>query len=226
MRKILAMFIVMLLTNRTAYAKEVTLVNHATFMESIDETESEYQYESIIEVKDVLIGEFVLTAYCPCSICCGSYSNPSCPKTASGTIAQANHTIAADTDILPFGTEVVIDGQTYIVEDVGGGVNGNHIDVFFNTHSEALSFGRKVEKVYRQEEVKTVFKSVEFREYMMITGDLMKRKIAEHYYDKVTGNVTWKNGKGDIVATRMKNVNGVYEHKIEENIYKEWKRSR
>lgn len=226
MRKILLMFIFILLTDKTVYATEATCINHATFIESINETENKNQYESIIEVKDVLIGEFVLTAYCPCSICCGSYSNPSNPKTASGTIAQANHTIAADTDILPFGTEVVIDGETYVVEDVGGGVNGNHIDVFFDTHSEALAFGRKVEKVYRQEEVKTVFKSVEFREYMMITGDLMKRKIAEHYYDKATGNVTWKNGTGNIVATRKKNDNGSYVHGVEESIYKEWKRSR
>ena len=96
----------------------------------------------------VSIGDFVLTAYCPCPICCGAYSNMSNPTTASGTTATAGRTIAADTSVLPFGTQVVINGQVYTVEDRGGAIQGNRIDIFFNSHQEALEFGRRVATVY------------------------------------------------------------------------------
>lgn len=90
------------------------------------------------------IGTFTITAYCGCSKC-GGGSN----KTASGTTPTEGRTIAADTSILPFGTQVVIGGVVYTVEDRGSGVSGNHIDIFFATHAKALAFGRKSMKVYK-----------------------------------------------------------------------------
>ena len=90
------------------------------------------------------VGTFTITAYCGCSKC-GTGSN----RTASGTTPTEGRTIAADTSILPFGTQVVIGGVVYTVEDSGSGVRGNHIDIFFATHSRALAFGRKTMKVYR-----------------------------------------------------------------------------
>ena len=200
--------------SETVYAMEFIQSNEA----NADECKNKY----IVEIQNTSIGEFIITAYCPCSICCGEYSNPSNPKTASGVIATANHTIAADTNVLPFGTEVIIDGQFYVVEDVGGGVKGYHIDMFFDSHLEALKFGRQTKEVYIQEEVTRVLKPVEFREYILITGNLMKRKIAENYYDKESGNTKWKNKKGNILATRMKNGSGLYENKVDESVYEEW----
>lgn len=91
-----------------------------------------------------LIGTFTITAYCGCKKC-GTGSN----RTASGTTPTEGRTIAADTSILPFGTQVVIGGVVYTVEDTGSGVRGNHIDIFFATHSRALAFGRKTMKVYK-----------------------------------------------------------------------------
>ncbi len=96
-----------------------------------------------------LVGDFTLTAYCPCAICCGQWSNPSNPTTASGTTATAGRTIAADTSKFPFGTQLVINGQVYTVEDVGGAISGNKIDIYFNTHQEAINFGRQNAQVYR-----------------------------------------------------------------------------
>lgn len=90
------------------------------------------------------VGTFTITAYCGCSKC-GTGSN----RTASGTTPTEGRTIAADTSILPFGTQVVIGGVVYTVEDSGSGVRGNHIDIFFATHSRALAFGRKTMKVYK-----------------------------------------------------------------------------
>lgn len=88
-------------------------------------------------------GQFLLTGYCPCAICCGKTNG----ITASGSLATSNHTIAADRRYA-FGTQLVINGQVYTVEDRGGAIQGNHIDVFFNTHAEALAFGRQYADVY------------------------------------------------------------------------------
>lgn len=90
------------------------------------------------------IGTFTITAYCGCDKC-GSGGG----KTASGTTPAEGRTIAADTSILPYGTQVVIDGIVYTVEDCGSGVKGNHIDIFFSTHEKATAFGRKTFKVYK-----------------------------------------------------------------------------
>lgn len=90
------------------------------------------------------IGTYKITGYCGCSSCCGKTDG----VTASGTHATAGRTIAADTATLPFGTKVVIDGHTYTVEDVGGAIKGNHIDVYFSSHSKALQWGVRYCDVY------------------------------------------------------------------------------
>lgn len=82
---------------------------------------------------------FECTAYCPCSLCCGQWANG---ITASGTIARAAHTIAASKEY-PFGTQIELNGTIYTVEDRGGAIKGNKIDVYFDTHEEALQFGRR-----------------------------------------------------------------------------------
>ena len=50
--------------------------------------------------------------------------------------------------MLPFGTIVEINGIEYTVEDIGGAIKGNHIDIFFDTHEEALQFGKQKAEVY------------------------------------------------------------------------------
>lgn len=91
------------------------------------------------------IGTYLTTGYCPCAKCCGKSNG----ITASGTVAAANHTIAADTSILPFGTQVVINGQVYTVEDRGSAIRGGRIDIFFTSHQEALNYGKRYVSVYR-----------------------------------------------------------------------------
>ena len=84
-----------------------------------------------------------LTAYCPCAVCCGKDNG----ITATGTVAQEGVTIAVDPDVIPLGSWVEIDGHTYHAEDVGGAVNGNHIDIYFNSHDAAWDFGRRYANV-------------------------------------------------------------------------------
>lgn len=91
------------------------------------------------------IGTYLTTGYCACAACCGKTNG----ITASGVAARANHTIAADTSVLGFGTQVVINGQVYTVEDRGGAIRGNRIDIYFSSHQEALNYGKRYVKVYR-----------------------------------------------------------------------------
>lgn len=90
------------------------------------------------------LGTFKVTGYCSCSRCCGKSTG----VTASGKVAKAGRTIAADTSKLPYGTKVVIDGHTYTVEDKGGAINGNRIDIFFSSHDKALQWGVRYCDVY------------------------------------------------------------------------------
>lgn len=96
----------------------------------------------------VSLGEFELTAYCACPICCGIYSNMENPTTASGTRATQGRTIATDTSVIPFGSKVVINGKIYTAEDTGSAIKGNRIDIYFESHTEALYFGRQKAQVY------------------------------------------------------------------------------
>lgn len=79
---------------------------------------------------------YKVTAYCSCSKCCGKASG----RTASGTKATAGRTVAASGKFA-FGTKLNIGGNIYTVEDRGGAVNGNKIDIYVNSHAEALSWG-------------------------------------------------------------------------------------
>ena len=89
--------------------------------------------------------EMILTAYCPCVKCCGKSDG----ITATGTLAKQGRTIAVDPRYISYGTEVVIDGVTYVAEDCGGAIKGsNRIDIFFDDHTSALGFGVKKTNVY------------------------------------------------------------------------------
>ena len=97
------------------------------------------------------IGKVWVTAYCPCSICCGPYANG---ITASGKTARAKHTIAVDAynPIVPMGTKVVIEGITYTVEDTGD-LNhyGNDFDIFYAHHEDTSQWGRRHVEAYLAE---------------------------------------------------------------------------
>ena len=79
-----------------------------------------------------------VTAYCACMQCCGKTNG----ITASGTKAKAGRTIAAPRTY-SFGTKLLINGNVYTVEDRGGAIQGNRIDMFMDSHSEALRWGVK-----------------------------------------------------------------------------------
>ena len=101
----------------------------------------------------------VVTGYCPCGECCNWrrtwYGRPVVANgphagrskvvglTANGRQAHAG-TIAADSAVLPLGTQVYVPGYGYgTVEDTGGEIRGRRLDLFFSTHQEAQRWGVK-----------------------------------------------------------------------------------
>lgn len=102
---------------------------------------------------DVFLGEYTATAYCPCKRCCGWDTG----ITATGTQATQGRTIAVDPKDIPYGSRVVViftDGtqHTYIAEDTGGAIKEKRIDIFFDSHTEALQFGVQKVMVYMEGE--------------------------------------------------------------------------
>jgi 3D (Asp-Asp-Asp) domain-containing protein len=63
--------------------------------------------------------------------------------TASGLMVREKETLACPPQF-PFGTKLKIEGLgTYVCQDRGGAIKGNHIDIYMETKSEAFSFGRR-----------------------------------------------------------------------------------
>ena len=95
--------------------------------------------------KQISLGEYTITHYCACPECCGKWADG---ITATGTEATEGRTIAVDPDVIPYGTQIIIDGHIYIAEDCGGAIKGQKIDIYVEDHDEALSRGRITREVY------------------------------------------------------------------------------
>lgn len=87
------------------------------------------------------LGTFKITAYCNCAKCNGVAGR----ATASGRMPVSNHTVAMGG--VPFGTQLLIFGTVYTVDDRG--TPYGHVDIFFDTHAEALAFGLTYADVYQ-----------------------------------------------------------------------------
>ncbi len=95
------------------------------------------------------VENYNVTAYCACYQCSGNNT-----LTASGTMPKEYRTMAASKN-LPFGTVLYVPALKntpsngwYIVEDRGGAIKGNRLDLYMGSHSQALQFGRQTMEVY------------------------------------------------------------------------------
>lgn len=113
--------------------------------------------ETIVETEPPIKWlEFRATAYCPCEKCCGKWATLR-PQDengqpivygATGIVLQSGISVAADTSIYPMGTVLEIQGfGKFIVQDRGGSIKGNRIDIYFDNHDEAVDFGVQTVKV-------------------------------------------------------------------------------
>ena len=149
-----AIMFVVLLNQRVSNISnnEVIQVSATTISDEseIEYTQTKQELKAIPIKQEIIIEEtiehepfeeFEATAYCPCPKCCGKWADG---ITASGTKAVAKRTIAVDASIIPLGAEVEVEGLgTYIAEDTGSAIKGKIIDFYFDTHEEALKFGRQ-----------------------------------------------------------------------------------
>ncbi len=56
--------------------------------------------------------------------------------------------VAVDPDVIPMGTRLLVEGYGQaIAADQGNAIQGNRIDLFFDSHQEALNFGKKTVQV-------------------------------------------------------------------------------
>ena len=115
-----------------------------------------FEHDGVKYLKGDLLGNFMLTGYCACTKC--TYGTG---ITYSGKPVRANHTVAADLNVLPLGTFIILEGTSgtnvksydgvYQVEDKGGGVKNKHIDIYQPTHelASAVTYhGRAYADVY------------------------------------------------------------------------------
>ena len=88
------------------------------------------------------LGEFTVTAYCPCEDCCGRWADG---VTASGLPAGPG-IVAVDRSVIPLGSTVVIDGQRYLAADTG--VTGNRVDICMTSHQDTVEHGVRTAEVW------------------------------------------------------------------------------
>jgi 3D (Asp-Asp-Asp) domain-containing protein len=92
-----------------------------------------------------------VSAYCPCELCCGEWADgiTASGKPATGKLIAAPRNYA-------FGTVMDVPGygEAVTVQDRGGLIKGNRLDLLFSTHQEALNWGRQniFVKVYTTKE--------------------------------------------------------------------------
>ena len=96
------------------------------------------------------VATFNTSAYCPCMSCCGKTNG----ITSSGALASQWYTLAAGS-VYPIGTVIYIpyfkdkpNGGWFVVQDRGGAISSDRLDIFYNSHSSALQFGRRYLECY------------------------------------------------------------------------------
>ncbi len=129
--------------------KQVMVASRGSYVRETNVPPTEY--ESVITVK--------ATAYCLCMKCCGKApDSPGYGNTASGLKIIPNtgmKVIAVDPSVVPLGTEVYIEGLNgasdygyAIAADTGGAIKSNKIDLYMDTHEQALAWGVKTVNMY------------------------------------------------------------------------------
>lgn len=115
-------------------------LDHTT--KSLDKSNETISALKSTEYELVYLGDFKLTHCCTekREHICGTGDN----LTAIGTEVVPGISVAVDPSVIPYGSQVYIEGYGWrIAENCGGWVNGKHIDIAVDTHAEASSMGVK-----------------------------------------------------------------------------------
>ena len=105
--------------------------------------------EAALMERAVRLDDVTVTHYDVCVRCCGKTDG----VTRSGLKGTPYVTVAVDPDVIPLGSDVLVDyggGEIhyYRADDTGGGVKGKHIDLLVDSHDEALQLGTRTATVW------------------------------------------------------------------------------
>ena len=105
--------------------------------------------EAALLGKAHIIEDCTVTHYDCCVACCGKDDG----ITASGEQATPGVTVAVDPDVIPLGSDVLVDygdGEIhyYRADDVGAAIKGNKLDLCVSSHQEAINLGARTATVY------------------------------------------------------------------------------
>ena len=125
---------------RDLAVRELGAVSPASAKEQQARAEQVAAYEAIGAWE--YLGEFTLTAYCPCELCCGQWADG---LTATGLPASQG-VVAVDPAVIPLGSTVILDGQRYLAADTG--VTGQAVDLCMEEHEAAQAFGVRTAEVW------------------------------------------------------------------------------
>ena len=106
---------------------------------TIEEVPQDIDITPVVTVPGKHLGKFSISHYCSCPICT---QTPKGSKTATGHIPREGRTVAVDPKIIPLHSVIYVeDLGTFVAEDVGGAVKGNHLDIYISDHQRALNLG-------------------------------------------------------------------------------------
>lgn len=120
----------------------------------VPETNENELIEQALLQNAVKIENVTMTHYCICRKCCGkSPDDPGYGITASGRKATPYVSVAVDPDVIPLGSDILVDYgdgdiKYYRADDTGGAVKGDHIDLCVGSHQEALQLGIRTATVW------------------------------------------------------------------------------
>lgn len=101
------------------------------------------------------LGYYTYTAYCDCEVCCGVWASQPIQRTASGSVPHASRTVASSWSTFDVGQKIYSEelGRKYIEDKPADFIlrkyNHKIIDVYFNSHQEALNFGKQQLRTYK-----------------------------------------------------------------------------
>ena len=139
---------------------------HTIETKPIESLSSEIEFSVIVQeipettrgpkIEYVSLGEFRITAYCSCKKCCDKWAdsrpldengNP-IVYGASGEVLIPEYSVAVDPTVIPYGTKLYFNGNEYIAHDCGRAIKGNEIDLYFDSHEDALEWGVQYYEIF------------------------------------------------------------------------------
>lgn len=100
-------------------------------IKQLNNIDEEYIYPGEVLVVPIETETYIATAYTHTG-----------NRTKSGTWPQEGRTIAVDPEVIPIGSQLIINGQGgYIAEDIGGNIKGQRLDIFMDTQELAVTWG-------------------------------------------------------------------------------------